>query len=333
MASLDTSSGGASDSSWVLKPEKERRFRIGRTRQKGSDGSRSNLPRYAPLLIVLVPVLFNAWTLRAELLRVEYLNDSAIHSSMVRWAAARIQEGHLPFDGWYPYLSLGSSRFHHYQSLPHILTGALTVLFGPRVFAWSLYLLLVLWPLAVYLGGRLLGWSVWASAAAAVISPLLRSVPGLGYEYGSYTWQGSGTWAQLWGMWALPICWGLTWRAISRGTGYALAAIALALTLALHLLTGYLALLSLGVWILVKPPEFLRRVGRGVLVGVGGLLAAAWMLVPLIADARWTAQDEFSRGTFYYDSFGARRVLAWLFTGGIFDANRLPVISLLVAVG
>ena len=38
-------------------------------------------------------------------------------------------------------------------------------------------------------------------------------------------------------------------------------------------------------------------------------------------------QDEFSRGTFYYDSFGARRVLGWLVTGRIFDNHRFPVVE------
>ena len=50
------------------------------------------------------------------------LNDSAFHLQMVRWADGQIGEGRVPLDGWYPYLSLGSAQFHHYQSLPHTLT-------------------------------------------------------------------------------------------------------------------------------------------------------------------------------------------------------------------
>ena len=37
-----------------------------------------------------------------------------------------MREEHGLFDGGYPYLSLAVSRFHHYQSLPHILTGTVT---------------------------------------------------------------------------------------------------------------------------------------------------------------------------------------------------------------
>src|ERR671936_903418 len=66
--------------------------------------------RYLPWLLVAFAVGFNLWVLRAEALPARYLNDASVHFSMVRWAEQRIREGHLPFDGWYPYLSLGASR-------------------------------------------------------------------------------------------------------------------------------------------------------------------------------------------------------------------------------
>ena len=184
----------------------------------------------------------------------------------------------------------------------------------------------------MYAGGRLLGLGRWPAAAAAAISPLLASAPGLGYEWGSYVWRGSGTWAQLWGMWALPLAWGLCWQAIARGRLW-LAALVLAITICVHLLTGYLALVSLPVFVLVVPREFLPRLGRSALVAGGALLASAWMLVPLLTDAGWTVNDAFSRGTFYYDSFGARKVLVWIATGELFDAGRLPVLTVLFGVG
>ena len=293
----------------------------------------STRARRLPWILVGVAVAFNLWTLRAELLNVWYLNDAGIHQSMVRWAAMRMREGHLPFDGWYPYLSLGASRFHHYQSLPHILTGAISTIAGPGTFRWSLYLLLCTWPIAVYCGGRLFDLEPWAAGVAALVSPLIVSAPALGFEWSSYVWRGSGTWAQLWGMWALPFAWGLSWRAVSKGRTIALAALVLGITVCLHLLIGYLALLSLGVWVVLSPKDFWRRVGRAALVGIGALATAAWMLVPLITDAKWMTQDEFSRGTFYYDSFGARRVLGWLVTGRIFDNGRFPTVSVLALVG
>ncbi|GIV00436.1 MAG: hypothetical protein KatS3mg014_2051 [Actinomycetota bacterium] len=287
-----------------------------------------------PLLAVAAAVAFDLWVLRAEATSVALPNDAAIHTSMVAFAAHRIAGGHLPLDGWYPDVALGSSRFHHYQSLPHVLAALPALAVGARtVVAWSTYLLLALWPIAVYAGGRLLGLERWPAALAAVASPLVVSEPGLGYEWGSYAWRGYGTWTQLFGMWLLPFAWALGFRAVDRGGRFALPAAVLALTVAVHLLTGYLALLSLAIFALVRPRELPRRLARVAIVGVGALLVAAWTVWPLLADRIWTVQDEFSRNAPYYDSFGARRVLGWLVTGGILDRGRFPVLTLACALG
>jgi len=288
-----------------------------------------------PILVVSVVVLFNLIVLRAEARPVQNLNDASVHRSMIAWAEDRWREGHLPFDGWYPDLSLGSSRFHHYQSFPHVLTGLVAVPLGSeRALAWTLYLGLAFWPFAVYAGGRLLGWGPWVCAIAAACSPLILSEPGLGYEWGSYAWRGYGTWTQLWGMWLLPFAWGLSWRAVSQGRSYWLASLLLALTIAVHLLTGYLALISLGIFVLVSFDGFWKRLARAALIGFGALLIAAWVVVPLIADRLWTVQDEFSRGKIYYDSFGAKQILSWFASGEIFDRSRIaPLVTILVVAG
>jgi hypothetical protein len=288
-------------------------------------------PRW-PLLVVGLTVLFNLVVLRAEVTPVQYLNDASVHKSMVAWASDQIVEGHLPLDGWYPDLALGSSRFHHYQSLPHVLTGLLAVPLGAdRAISLDV-------PDARVLADRgLRGEGSWLGAAvcamAALVSPLVSSQTGLGFEWGSYLWRGYGVWAQLWGMWLLPFAWGLSWRAVSKGRSYALTALVLALTVACHYLTGYLALASLAAWVLIRPSEILRRAGRAALVGFGSLLVAAWVVVPLIADRAYTIQDEFSRGRVFYDSFGAKQILTWFGSGEIYDRGRLPVITILVVLG
>ena len=292
---------------------------------------------WAPLGIVAIAVGFNLWFLRAEILPVLYPNDASVHLSMVRWALDRIRDGHLPFDGWYPYLGLGSSLFHHYQSLPHTLTAVLALGTGADwAFSIMLYVLLATWPISVYLGARLLGWERWVAAAAALVSPLLASTPGYGYEFGSYAWRGYGMWSQLWAMWLMPLAWGFSWRAVSQSkpTRYAVAALVVGLTAAFHFLSGYLAFLVLGVWVLIRPGEFRKRLGRAALVGFGAVLIISWVVVPLLLDSRWTSQSQYLRGKYWFDSFGARRVLAWLFTGQLFDGTRtIPLISALVGVG
>lgn len=288
----------------------------------------------APLVLVAIAVGFNLYVLRGELAAVADLNDTGVHISMVRWAEHRFSSGSLVFDGWYPRLALGLPQFHHYQSLPHILGGAIaTVVGAERTVTWSYYLLLSFWPLCLYFTVRLFRFGRWTAGCTAVLAPLASSVTLYGYEHGSYTWRGNGVWSQLFGMWLFPLALAFTWRAVSRGKGYALAALFLGLTIACHFLTGYFAILALGIWVLVSPPEILRRIGRAAVVGIGGALCAAWVVVPLLVDSRWSARTEYNVNTFWADSHGGRQVMEWLFTGELFDHGRWPVLSVLVGLG
>ena len=65
--------------------------------------------------------------LRALTLGVTYLNDSSLHQQMVRFATVQLRAGHLPLTSWFPFLGEGSPQFLHYQSLPAIVTGLVTV--------------------------------------------------------------------------------------------------------------------------------------------------------------------------------------------------------------
>jgi hypothetical protein len=292
--------------------------------------------RWLSMALVGFTCVFCLVILRGETNAVPNLNDSAFHLQMVRWAGGQIREGRVPLDGWYPYLSLGSAQFHHYQSLPHTLTAYAARVTGAgdqTTYLWILYVLLALWPIAVYWATRLLGWGRWTAVAAAAIAPLVVSAPGYGYEHDSYTWQGYGVYSQLWGMWLLPLAWALTWRAVTQGRLFAAAATAVALTIACHFITGYLALLTVGVWVLVAGAGFTRRIGRAAIVAGGSLLIASWVLVPLVGDTKWTTRSEFYRGLFYNDSYGARQVLGWLFSGRLFDEGRFPIVTLLFGVG
>src|SRR4051794_28094142 len=98
--------------------------------------------RAAPLGLVAFAVAFSAVLLRSELRVVSFPNDAGGHQALVRFAAERIRAGHNPFDAWFPYLGLGSPLFSQYQSLSHIITGALSIPFGLSVYRWIGYALL-----------------------------------------------------------------------------------------------------------------------------------------------------------------------------------------------
>ena len=295
-----------------------------------------------PHALVGLSTLFGLIALRGETRFAQPLNDSAFHMQMVRWAGGQIHRGRVPLDGWYPDLSLGSSFFHHYQSLPETLTAYAAASTGTSdntAYLWLLYLLLATFPISVYAGSRLLGWGRWTAAGAAAVASLLatstfNSAPPYGFEWGSYIWSGTGLYGQLWAMWLLPLAWGLAWRAVANGRRYAAAAIAVALTIACHFIAGYLALLAIGVWVIaLGARRVLPRLLRAAVVAGGALLVSLWVLVPLIGGTTWTNNSEYFRGTYFDDSYGTHQVIGWLLRGQLFDRGRFPVISLLVAAG
>jgi hypothetical protein len=287
-----------------------------------------------PWLLVAAAVGWNLANLRALTLGVTYLNDSSLHEQMVRFATAQLHAGHLPLTSWFPFLGEGSPQFLHYQSLPAIVTGLAGLAVGPDVaFRWSLYLLLSLWPISVYLSARAFGAGRPAAAASGAMAPFLVSVTGVGYEQHAYVWTGFGVWTQLWASWTLPLAWGYSWRAIRDGRGYLQAVLLIALTVALHFETGYLALSVLLVWPLVAGRPLVARLRRAAVILGGSLLAAAWVIVPLLAQRGWAAVNEPVQGTGLVDGYGAHHVLDWLVSGQLLDHGRLPVVTVFAAVG
>jgi hypothetical protein len=305
----------------------------GPTVRPPSDGGGRTAASWAWLLVGTA-TCWNLVNLRALTIAVPYLNDSSMHEQMVRFATAQMQGGHLPLTSWFPFLGEGSPQFLHYQSLPAILTGAAGLAVGPDVaFRWSLYLLLSLWPVCIYLAARSFGAGRSAAAASAAMAPFLVSTTGVGYEQHAYVWSGYGVWTQLWAMWTLPLAWGFSWRAIRDGRGYLRAVLFTGLTVALHFETGYLALSVLIVWPLVAGRPLLTRVPRAAIVLAGSLLATAWVIVPLLAQRNWAAVNEPLQGTGLVNGYGAHQVIDWLLTGQLLDDGRLPVITVLAAVG
>jgi hypothetical protein len=201
------------------------------------------------------------------------------------------------------------------------------------VFRWSLYLLWALWPLSVYWCARLLTLSRWTAASAAAAAPFLISVAGIGYETTAYVWAGFGVWTQLWASWTLPLAWGFTYRAMSSRRAILPAVIFIALTVALHFETGYLAFVPLVIWPFLVPTDLRRRVGRSAVVGVSSALAAAWVIYPVLAQSHWAAQNQVLSQTPLENGYGARQVLDWLFTGQLFDKGRFGVVTIFMFVG
>ena len=200
--------------------------------------------------------------------------------------AERIRAGHNPFDAWFPYLGLGSPQFSQYQSLSHIVTGLLSIVFGDSVFRW------IELP-----ADRARGRSRCTSAPACSVSTGGRRRPprssrrcsststGYGFEWGSFVWLGSGMWSMLWALWLMPIALGLAWRAVAKGERYRARGVRgrAHVRVPLHHRVPRAAG-DRRVRARVPAPDSCKRLGRGALVGVGGLLIFAFVFVPTIGD-------------------------------------------------
>lgn len=277
--------------------------------------------------------IWNLVQLRASTVAVSYLDDASMHQQMVRAATGSLRRGQLPLTQWFPYLNGGSPHFLHYQSGGAILTGAAGLVVGPNVaFRWSLYLLVALWPIAVYTSARIWGLPRTVAAAAALAASFLSSVPGVGYEQKAYLWVGYGLWAQLWASWALPFAWAATWRALSDRRWSIAAIAAITATAAFHFETAYLAFAA----VLILPfaaPRTRRRLTTAALIVGASLVTTAWVTVPLIAQGRWAAVNQALGSTGLVRGYGARQDLLWLITGRTFDAGRLPVVTVAIVLG
>lgn len=285
-------------------------------------------------MLVALAVGFGLFELRAELDPVAYLNDSSVHAQMARWAGLQMTSGHLPFDGWWPYLGLGSPQFLHYQSLSSVITGAVGLAVGQATaFCWLLYLLLATWPISVYCAARLFGFDRYVAGVAALVSPLVVSRLGIGYGEQTYLWIGFGLTTQLWAMWTLPLAWGATFRAFERPRWTGPAFVLVSLTVALHFMTGYLAILAIPLLALLRPRELRSRLRRAAILAAGTAACSAWVVVPVLVFKHWASINEFLAGTPIANSYGARVVLSWLASGQLLDAGRMPVLTLLAAIG
>lgn len=298
-----------------------------------SNGAPERIGRagFGALGIVLI---WNLWQLRATASQVAYLNDSAMHQQMVRFANQALLNFHLPMTQWYPYLNLGSPHFEHYQGLPATIAGGLGLIFQPNfVFRWSLYLLLGFWPLVILWSGKIWGLSKNARLAATLVSPFLISVPLVGYEQKAYIWIGFGVWAQLCASWALPFAWAWTWRAIAERRYAFRAVLLISLTVALHFETGYMAMAAIVIFPFIILSSFRQRLINAAVILGGAFVATSWVTVPLLVNRQWAAINSAIAPTGLVRGYGARQNLHWLFSGQLFDAGRPPVITIAVALG
>ena len=289
---------------------------------------------FVPGILLTLIVLFNMWIYRGDLAAVGFSNDAAMHEQMTVFASNTLSHWHFPMDRWMPNLNLGSPQFLHYQGTGATLVGLIGILIGPlTAFRWALFLMMSLWPLAIYFSARIMRLPLVSSLAAALVSPFVFSTIGIGYEVKAYAWTGYGVWAQLCASCVLPFAWAWTIRAC-EDRRYALrAALFISLTCALHFETGYMAMVGIVLAPLLTMTSFKKRLQNAAIVLAGALIGTSWITVPLLVNAKWAAINTSQANTPFALGYGASKNLAWLFGGNYFDYQRWPILTILVFIG
>ena len=287
-----------------------------------------------PWAAVGLVTALNLWILRPEVRDVTSRSDLTVHRTLIDWALARLEHGSFPIDGWFPRIGLGFPMMHQYQTLPHLVSALLAWVIGVGAASrWTTFLIVGTWPVAVYLGCRLMRLSTGTAIVAAALAPLVASNPSYGFEHSSYVWRGLGLWAQQWAMWMFPIAMGYAWRAITERRHLAAAAVSTAFVMCTHLQTGYMLAMVIGAMAFVSLVDLRGRVARMAIVIGGSLALSSWLLVPVFTDQPWSANTEFNAHTVWVDSYGGTQVMKWLFGGQLFDRDHPPVLTVLVFVG
>ncbi len=291
-------------------------------------------------LMLVVVLIANALAFRAELSvsRVD-LNDNVFHFALIERIVQVVERGQNPLDVWSPEWSLGYPVLRTYQPLAHFLVAAVYFALGKSValmtvFVWVRFLSVVLLPLSFFWAARRITGSPLTAAAAALLAPMVSTNFLYGIEYGSFTWAGSGLFPQAVATHLLLLSLGAAWTALRDGRRLTLTGALVGLTALAHLIYGYVAALSICLLAVIPDTASARalRMRRTLWVGAVAALLTSFQLLPLLLDHR-TINHSRWEPVWKWDSFGAASVLQWLFSGDLLDYGRLPVLSVLAAVG
>ena len=298
------------------------------------------------LAFVGCAVLFNAWFASSELrLNRNPLNDLVYHQAASERMAESFARGEPFLDPWVSEWALGYPVWRTYQPLPHIVAAVTLATFQrladpAALFSALYYMLLITFPISMYIGARLLGLPPAAAGLSALLSfgASAGGVPGqYGLSYGSFLWRGSGLYTQLFAFHPLVIAMGLSARAMDHRNfsrrWSAWASISLAVTALSHLVCGYAVFVSAAALAVVGPrARRSARLVRLAFIILGAALLLAWFVIPLLLAHGSVNHSRFEL-PLKWDSFGAPFILHDLLSGRWFDFGRAPLLSLMIAAG
>ena len=322
-----------------------------------------NFKLYWPLLLTIFAVGFNLVMLFAETRIKADLNDNVFALTLISRMNKILDDGfNLPLllDHWIPEFNMGFPVFSYYQHIPSLVIVLLHRILPfdlITTFNWFKYLMLSAFPLVIYYSGRKFGLSRIGAAISSLVSTLLSTQYLYGTDYNALVFRGSGMYTQLWGMFFLPLAVSCIYDSVLNNRGYIKAVIFLALAFSGHLVFGYIAVLSTPIILISiiingmslrakrSNPNGIataRRFGglrddivyikRLLLILSTAFILLAYWFIPIILNSNYQNKSLWDDLT-KFNSYGAMQILKWLFNGQIFDNERFPVVTILVAMG
>ena len=204
----------------------------------------------------------------------------------------------------------------------------------PTLYQWTVYLLLLSFPVSVYWSMRRFGFFPIAAGLAALVSPVIATDGLFGFDNVSYAWRGFGLYTQLWAMVLLPPALAQGYRTLREGTGFLWTVLLVAAVLLSHLVLGYIALATLVMFALLRPTpaEVWRRGRRLAIVFVLVGIVTSYFISGVVADNAYFARSVYEEPS-RYDGFGAQSTLSALFHGRLFDDLRFGWLTMIVFAG
>ncbi len=268
------------------------------------------------------------------------LNDETLHQAVLQRVLDDLRNGADPLGIWLPDVVTGFPLLHHYQPLSYIVSAVLLQRLVPdiSVLSWlnvSRTILLSLFPLSIFVAMRRMTFAPLVAAASALLAGMLSTNALYGFDHLSYFWRGYGLYTQLWGMVLGPLALASGLSVMRDGQGVFAAVFFIGCTVLTHLVIGYIVIIGLGAVALLLGNS-LRQSATAALrlisVGVLTLAVTSFFFVLYLLDSDvmnrsvWEASGK-------YDSFGHQTVLTMLLRGELFDFDRFPTLTILVALG
>jgi hypothetical protein len=260
-------------------------------------------------------------------------------------------------DHWVPNWAQGYNLPYYYSHVPQIVMVAGYRLLSPIIshsmtlfqyYHLTIYLLLSLFPLSMFLAFRILKFP-WLTAGIAALFASLISTDGLyGIDQTSFLWRGWGLSSQLFALIWLPLAIAsvIQWTKEASRKLYIFAVCFLALTTMGHLGIGMMAFLALPVICLaqtvldIAEKEKLRQCLESLVRGIKQTIILA--IPPLVILSYWIVpaflNNNFHNISFWdpvwkFNSFGAKDAVAMFVNGTLFDFSRFPILTILITIG